>query len=251
MALEEILKGDEPEDINDLSFEIDDTEEVDSDTTDDSEDIEIGSDIDDLIGDDDEIESDEEPVKPKAKDDGKVPRTVLIAERKKRQALEAQIEGLKKATGGSVSVPVVPSADSADPAVSDLRNEMKVLKFDLFAKDVPEALSHKEAVIKFAKDKGLDFESAYYALVGKSQSKKTKDDIEREVNARLEQRIKDASSSGKVTFTAGGAPKLPRGKGVVLTAAQNQICRLAGIEPKDYAKNMRPISWDEARKPKK
>jgi len=275
MALEGILKGNEPEDVDGIEFDLDleSVTETESESADEQDAIDLDDDDSFLGSDDTASDTDEEPEPPKAKkaDDGKVPRAVLVAERKKRQAeieaLKAQIEALK--TAGLSSLAGDKSAElkqqMADAGYSDLTDPvMKLvdertrpllaktqeLEFELFAKDMPEAREYKDAVIQFAGAKNMDYKTAYYALFGEQKSLKTKDDLEREINARVEQRLKEAGQAGKVSFTAGGsatAAGTKKAGGSALSVAQQQIAKKAGMDTKIYSKFTKSLSWDEGR----
>lgn len=268
MALEMILKGDEPKNLDKLDIQLDKGQddkpkqepERESVDVSDSESVELDDDainatLDELLGEDAEDDEPVEEVEPKPvkkADSTMVPKSALLTERKKYQA---QIEALKaeraQVKGDDIKKLLSDAgyADIAEPLlrlVSEKLNpvleQQRDLKFTLFAKENPEAETYRDQIIQFASAKDLDYESAWLVIRGKASTRKTSSDMDMEASALAEQKLREKAAMKVDPRPTAVTPTKPKNT-PKLTPAQSQLAKKANMTESEYARFMNSVSW--------
>jgi len=214
---------------------------------------------------DNDNEAQEKPVK---QDDGKVPRNVLVAERKKWQekmkALEAKAQiadHMAEATGKTpeqiiaeidswkaqrlIETEGLPESYAKQLVAQERRlSEMeKALKKQEFAAEIeslktqfPGIVTHQEEVVEFANRHGMTAKQAYYALHG--------DEVHQDMQTLTEQRVlanQQKKQGARIDTLPAGQQKQTK---ITLTKEELKFAQDIGMSPLDYQKAKHSTSYE-------
>jgi hypothetical protein len=212
----------------------------------------------------------ETKAEPKPQDDGKVPRNVLIAERKKWQERVKELEGKAKiadrmaeATGKTADQIIAEIDEWKTKQLVDteglpeayakklVEQERRLIEIEKSAKEQKfnseiDSLKsqplysnielHKDEVVEYAASKGMTAKQAYHALYGDTMYQDMESVIEQRILANLKEK-----QGAKIDTSTTGTETKPK---INLTSDELAFAKEAGYTPQEFYKMKNSKSYD-------
>lgn len=166
-------------------------------------------------------------------------RLKALEESNKAKSKTTEEELIDKGVDETIAKSIAAAIDKKQANNSDLANEIAELKFKSSLNEKSKEEGFEDIVdyadeIKDLMDKGLTIEQSYYAVTyDKPKTKDTKSEIERKVEARLQNNQARKNILGNVNSQAGTvartAPKIN------LSSAEKAIAAMSGMTAEEYA----------------
>jgi hypothetical protein len=166
-------------------------------------------------------------------------RLKALEESNKAKSKTTEEELIDKGVDETIAKSIAAAIDKKQANNSDLANEIAELKFKSSLNEKSKEEGFEDIVdyadeIKDLMDKGLTIEQSYYAVTyDKPKTKDTKSEIERKVEARLQNNQARKNILGNVNSQAGAVAKsTPK---INLSSEEKAIAAMSGMTAEEYA----------------